>query len=170
MVGDYNLTPLSEMETYALIQARLRKVGLELGDFTDAETLKKIYQITGGIPRSVMTLCANLFGKGTLPITIPNLSQNTLVPFYEKIILEREYKPQKRDYLIRATKVLLAEPSYQCESKVVLATKISDQIGIGKITALKLIDKLISFGVATEEIGGKFNTNKIIKACAGKGN
>lgn len=169
MVGDYKLTPLTQTETYALIQARLRMIGLELGDFTDAETLLRIYKITGGIPRSIMTTCAKMFSKGILPITIPDLSADTLVPFYEKIILEREYKPQKQDFLIRATKVLLAQPSYQCESKVVLATKISDQLGVGKITALKLIDKLIAFGVATEEIGGKFNTNKIIKACAGNG-
>ncbi|RMH69708.1 MAG: DUF2075 domain-containing protein [Gemmatimonadetes bacterium] len=67
----YHIEPLDLDETTAYIKHRLQCAGVSLESVFSADSLEKVFQYTGGIPRVINTLCMNALMAGFIRHTRP---------------------------------------------------------------------------------------------------
>jgi len=66
VIASYHLGPLSEAETTAYVQHRLKTVGWQDDPALDADAFAAIYRHSGGVPRRINTLCSRVLLWGYL--------------------------------------------------------------------------------------------------------
>jgi hypothetical protein len=159
---DYLLIPLTEAQAYVLIEARLELVNMSLTQFADTETLSKIFRMSRGVPRNLMSYCSKIYSDGIFPAKLINTSPETFIPLFERIIQEHEPKANERQHLQKVLEIMRFLPEYKCDSKMMLADLIGERLNRGRTTCLKWINKLIYMGILYEENGGRNNSQKYI--------
>ena len=66
VLASYHLGPLSEPETKAYVEHRLTRVGWQDDPHFSDESFKQLYEVTGGVPRKINTMCSRLMLFGFL--------------------------------------------------------------------------------------------------------
>lgn len=66
VLASFHLGPLSELETKAYIEHRLRTVGWQDDPVWDDDAFAAVHRYTGGIPRRINTLCSRVLLLGAL--------------------------------------------------------------------------------------------------------
>ncbi len=66
VIATYHLEPLDIAETRAYVEHRLKKVGWENDPLFTEDSLRAIFEDTGGVPRRINTLCSRLLLYGYL--------------------------------------------------------------------------------------------------------
>lgn len=91
VIAAYHLTPLSQDETKAYIEHRLRLVGWNADPVFTEEAYAAIHKFTGGTPRRINTLCDRLLLFGSLE-DLHEIAEDSVNTVTEELLEEKNHR------------------------------------------------------------------------------
>lgn len=155
------LNPFNDDEMQEIIQKRLEKYGVSIGQFLTEEALETLQKYSKGIPRNIIMACAILWEKcPTKPINQNEVARLFSETIYDTIITERIENIQDRQAMINIVSILKNQCNRRIDSKEEFLKLLKNNLGLGRPYASKLIDKLIRIGIFEVKRIGENRTNK----------